>query len=294
MPRFSVVIPTHNRAATLRFALADVLAQGFTDFEVIVVVDGSTDTTVTDLADLSDRRLHVIVREPGGPCRARNVGAAAARGEWLVFLDDDDRVQPDWLCVLEQHSNDTKVGMVCCATTLVDEEDNFLGLAFPTQLGALYGNAEAQFAPAAFAVRKSLFEAVGGYDPLMTWGENFELGLRLTIAGQARGLQIAIDRRSPIRWTRRPKATPPNRAQDVYGGAVRMLESHGDRLADHQDMLWTTLSIAGVNAARLGLMRDAQRHLARAARVRPGRVKSWLRLAVVLSPRFARRVWRDD
>jgi glycosyltransferase involved in cell wall biosynthesis len=294
-PRFSVVIPTHDRAVSLRLALDDLFAQELADFEVIVVVDGSTDSTTTELSRISDPRLQVVARKNEGPCRARNAGAAAARGEWLVFLDDDDRVAPDWLAIFEEHVRDPEVGLVCCGTMLVDERGNGLGSARPVRLGPLYGSATAQFSPGAFAMRRSLFEAAGGYDPLMTFGENFELGLRVGMLCQARGLQIATDDRCPVRWTRRPGVAPSAaRTRALYGATEHMLEKHAERLRTDRQALWETLSIAGVNAARLGLLRDARRYLARAVRVRPTRAKSWLRLTAALSPRLARRVWGDS
>jgi len=280
---------------SLQLALDDVFAQGFADFEVIVVVDGSTDSTTTDLSRISDPRLQVVARENEGPCRARNAGAAVARGKWLVFLDDDDRVAPDWLAVFEKHAQDPGVGLVCCGTMLVDERGNVLGSWLPVRLGSMYGGVTAQFSPGAFAMWRSLFEEVGGYDPLMTFGENFELGLRIGILCQARGLQIATDDRSPVRWTRRPGSPPsPAHTRALYESGEHMLEKHAEGLRKDRQALWETFSIAGVNAARLGLLRDARRYLARAVRVRPTRAKSWIRVTAALSRRLARRVWGDS
>lgn len=89
MPRFSVIIPTYNRAALLRDALASVFAQRFADFEVLVVDDGSTDDTGTVLAELADR-ITVLRQDNRGPGAARNAGCAQARGRYLAFLDSDD------------------------------------------------------------------------------------------------------------------------------------------------------------------------------------------------------------
>jgi glycosyltransferase involved in cell wall biosynthesis len=288
------VIPTCNRAESVQRAVEDVLAQQFADFEVIVVVDGSTDSTVADLSRITDLRLSVVARERGGPCRARNAGAAAAQGEWLAFLDDDDRVTSEWLAVFDEHSRASDVGVVSCAVARVDDRGGALRVATPGSLGPLYGNIEAHFFAGTFAVRKALFDEAGGYDPLMTHGENVELGLRLTIVCQAHRLRVTTDPRVPVYWTLRPKPPPSERAHAIHGAAVRMLDSHAERLRSDRVAWWTTLSVAGVNAARLGLIRDARHYLARAARVRPGHPKSWLRLAAVLSPRFAGRVWRDD
>lgn len=83
----SVIVPTHNRPVMLAAAVASVLAQRVTAVECIVVDDGSAPPA--DLA--GDRRLTLLRRdEPGGPAAARNLGLAAATGDVVAFLDDDD------------------------------------------------------------------------------------------------------------------------------------------------------------------------------------------------------------
>lgn len=88
MPLFSVVIPTYNRLSLLKEALASVGAQTFTDCEVIVVDDGSTDGTAEWLRQ--QPRLRSFVQTNRGPGAARNRGAKEARGKYLAFLDSDD------------------------------------------------------------------------------------------------------------------------------------------------------------------------------------------------------------
>src|SRR5262245_55735540 len=89
MQMFSVVIPSFNRVALLGSALNSVFAQSFTDFEVIVVDDGSTDQTMQYLRAFRDRLA--AIRQPNqGPGAARNRGARHAVGAYLAFLDSDD------------------------------------------------------------------------------------------------------------------------------------------------------------------------------------------------------------
>jgi len=89
VPLFSVIIPTYNRRELLRQALASVLAQTFTDYEIIVVDDGSTDGTREWLATVSDQ-VRVLIQENRGPGAARNLGIQNAVGEYVTFLDSDD------------------------------------------------------------------------------------------------------------------------------------------------------------------------------------------------------------
>lgn len=106
-PRFSVVIPTYNRATSVAQTLASVFAQTLTDIEVIVVDDGSSDDTLAALARIDDPRLVVVAQQNAGPAAARNHGVRRARGDYVAFLDSDDRWSPRFLAVaqqtLEQH-----------------------------------------------------------------------------------------------------------------------------------------------------------------------------------------------
>ncbi len=90
-PHVSIVIPTFSRPVATRRALDSVVAQTFTDFEVIVVDDGSPDQATDYLKDTGIERL-TFMRHPmnRGPAAARNTGIGAAKGRWIAFLDSDD------------------------------------------------------------------------------------------------------------------------------------------------------------------------------------------------------------
>ncbi|HAS88827.1 MAG TPA: glycosyl transferase [Desulfovibrio sp.] len=96
-PKVSVIIPTYNRAERVCRAIDSVLAQKFTDFECLVVDDGSTDDTVARLAEYIDPRLKGLIRQNGGVSAARNFGIANSNGEFIALLDSDDEWVPDKL-----------------------------------------------------------------------------------------------------------------------------------------------------------------------------------------------------
>ncbi len=90
----SVIIPTYNRAAWVAEAVASVLAQTWRDFELLVVDDGSSDATLEALAPWREQLICLRTRENRGVAAARNLGARAASGRWLAFLDSDDLWRP--------------------------------------------------------------------------------------------------------------------------------------------------------------------------------------------------------
>lgn len=96
----SVVIPAHNRSKSISAAIESVVAQTWSDLEVIIVDDGSTDDTVHVVEEWagSDSRIHLVrLDQRRGAQAARNTGIWAARGEWIAFLDSDDQWLPESL-----------------------------------------------------------------------------------------------------------------------------------------------------------------------------------------------------
>ena len=95
--KISIVIPLYNKAPYVRRALDSIAAQTFTDFELIVIDDGSTDDGAAIVEKYLDRRFRLIRQANAGPGAARNVGIAQARGEFIAFLDADDEWLPNYL-----------------------------------------------------------------------------------------------------------------------------------------------------------------------------------------------------
>ena len=127
----SVVIPTHSKRALLQRTLAALDAQELpagTEWEIVVVNDGSTDDTGAWLEQAGAQpgsRLRVVTPPANvGRARARNLGAEAARGRWLVFLDDDIVAPPGLLAahleLLGRHPTDGTIGYAVTAPELVD------------------------------------------------------------------------------------------------------------------------------------------------------------------------------
>ena len=95
---FSVVIPLFNREREILRAIRSCLSQDFSDFEIVVVDDASTDRSAAAVERVADDRVRLIHRAKNrGECPTRNAGATAALGEWIVFLDSDDELLPGCL-----------------------------------------------------------------------------------------------------------------------------------------------------------------------------------------------------
>lgn len=105
-PFFSVIIPSYNRALFLKIAVSSVLTQTFDDYEIIVTDDGSTDNTqeiIKSIQKKTDKNIRYFYRENKGPAAARNLGISQAHGEYISFLDSDDRFREDKLKISREY-----------------------------------------------------------------------------------------------------------------------------------------------------------------------------------------------
>lgn len=114
LPYFSVVIPLYNKEKYIKRTLYSVFNQTFSNFEIIIIDDGSKDKSCEIIKLISDPRIRLIRQENGGPSKARNRGIKEAKGEFIAFLDADDEWLPEKLKKqYEFHSENTDVVWSC-------------------------------------------------------------------------------------------------------------------------------------------------------------------------------------
>jgi glycosyltransferase involved in cell wall biosynthesis len=184
MPKVSVVIPAYNAMTYLPKTLDSVLQQTCTDFEVLIVNDGSTDEIAAWFATVTDDRVRLISQANQGLPGARNTGITEAKGEYIAFLDADDLWAPT---KLEQQVQclDAKpeVGLVYAWTLLIDRHGNSTGTVTAAQvegnvwekllLGDVVGSGSAAM------VRRSCFDRVGLFDRELTSIEDCDMWVRI-------------------------------------------------------------------------------------------------------------------
>jgi len=190
----SVIVPAYNAEKSLPTLMASLSKQTYQDLEVTIVDDGSTDKT----ASLVEKSGFSLIKTEGnrGPAHARNVGAAASRGAFLVFTDADCVPRPDWLEEVAAWLGDGRVDALMGRVVL--EESNWLGntisaLGFPAggRVGFdkiwkvdAAGNTTS-FSTCNCAVRKEVFRTVGGFDESFPYpgGEDSLLARNIVAAG---------------------------------------------------------------------------------------------------------------
>lgn len=113
-PKVSVIVPVYNAEKTIERCVTSILDQEFTDLELILMDDGSTDGTATILDAIAsqDPRVHVVHKENTGVSDTRNAGLDLARGEWIQFLDADDWISPEATKLLVRSAEENDCDMV--------------------------------------------------------------------------------------------------------------------------------------------------------------------------------------
>jgi len=193
-PTFSVLIPAYGTEAYIAAAIESVLAQSRTDWELVVVDDGSPDRLADVVARyLSDSRIRLIRQRNAGVAAALNRAAAASKAPYLVKLDSDDFLLAGYLqavaSVLDARPD---VGVVSCDAFVVDEacgriQRRTYRCAFPRDIHCqphrLARLLEQNFILAIATIRRTMFTAVGGFDDDPRVIEDWDLWLRLVAAG---------------------------------------------------------------------------------------------------------------
>ncbi len=195
MSLISVVIPTYNRGRSVGRAIESVLTQTYSNVELIVVDDGSTDDTRNVLRRYGER-IRVLHQRNGGPAAARYAGARMSRGTLLAFLDSDDVWLPAFLdrcAAVLQRAGDA---VPCCISNALLERvigkhntsfDN--ATLFPRHSDGLWWNVTevlvTRFVQTCqtTVIRRGAYEKAGEFDPTLRYDEDHDLALRLSLLG---------------------------------------------------------------------------------------------------------------
>lgn len=192
MPLFSIVIPLYNKEKDIAATLRSVFAQTFTNFEVIVVNDGSTDGSENEVRQFNDNRLIYIKTENRGVSKARNLGIEKANGEYIAFLDADDYWFPDHLETLQQLITQyPDAGLYATNYNFIHPNGNIQHTNFNTLGPNFSGIVDNAFRhslkdrlmwTSCVAVRTEVFATVGVFDTSITLGAGEDTDMWIRIA----------------------------------------------------------------------------------------------------------------
>lgn len=189
----SVVIPLFNKGPYVTRAIDSVLHQTVSDFEMVVVDDGSSDDGAEIVATYLDDRIRLIKQENQGVSAARNRGINEARSDFIAFLDADDEWEPDHLeTLLRLNSNNPEAGAYATSYSIVESE----GLVQKAQIKGLLPEpwegimpdyfrsaslGEPPICSSSVAIRREIFEKVGFFKVGESFGEDQDLWGRIAL-----------------------------------------------------------------------------------------------------------------
>jgi glycosyltransferase involved in cell wall biosynthesis len=234
-PCISVIIPTYNRCWILKEAIDSVLSQEYTDFEIIVVDDGSNDATAALLSAYGDQ-ITTIYQGNSGVSAARNAGILMAKGKYVAFLDSDDMWLPEKLsCQVDFFQSHAEA--VICQTDEIwirngvrvnpkNRHKKPSGMIFEPSLQLCL------VSPSAVMIKKSLFDAVGLFNEAFPACEDYDLWLRIGLYYPI----YLIERHMVVKRGGHDDQLSRNPGLDRYRiqSIVKILENHQLTPAYHQ------------------------------------------------------------
>ena len=182
-PKVTVILPTHNRAHLVGEAIQSVVSQTYSNWELIVIDDGSTDKTreAVEAFAQRDRRIRYVFQRNRGVSSVRAKGVELAQGKYVTFLDDDDAFYPEKLEIqvefLEQHPT---VELVYSYVDMVNGEKDFLR-TWPTRPAVDFVGLirECTIQPNSLLVRKECFERLGSFRTDLRSCDDYDMWLRI-------------------------------------------------------------------------------------------------------------------
>jgi len=202
-PLVSVIIPTYNRMEHLQLAIESVLSQTFSDFELIVVDDGSTDNTKEMISQKYLDKLTYVWQENQERSTSRNNGVSLARGKYIAFLDSDDFWEKEKLSILVSNLEDprNKDYILACSSVWRTDLQGSRLTAFPSgriknlpdmSLEDFFEGPKIYASPSNMLIRTEYLRKAGGFDPSIFYGEDWDLIIRLRSLGKFLYIDIPL------------------------------------------------------------------------------------------------------
>jgi len=231
MPLISVIIPVYNGARTIRETIESVLNQTFSDFELIIINDGSTDSTLEVVESIQDSRIKVFSYTNAGQPASRNRGIAKAVGEYISFIDADDLWTAEKLeYQLKALQNNPQAAVAYSWTNYIDETGKILNLGShltvegdvfaPLFLSDFVGSGSNVL------IRAQAFKEVGSFDESLSNAHDWDMWLKLA----AKYHFVCVPKRQILY-----RISPGSMSSNVWGmeaSCLRVIERAAEHLPD--------------------------------------------------------------
>lgn len=287
MPYFSIIIPSFNRAQILDNAINSILLQSFTDYEIIIVDDGSKDNTKEIVNKyLQDSRVRYYYQNNKGVCAARNLGATHAKGKYLLFLDSDDQMTTDALNLfylsVDENNPDVLYGDMISLnsntkTSVIKKARN------PNS----NNHGSGIYIPGAFCLTLSIFNKVGGYDESIHYGENTELKFRI----QGTNPTVTFLDKPVLIYEASLDGGSKN-LQNKIKANIYVIEKHSSYFQKNKKLKRLYLQNIAVAYVKLNQLKNARKYFWKAFSVQYNNPKTFIRFIISLFPFLPNKIWK--
>ena len=282
MAQVSVIIPTYNRAGFLGGAVKSVLAQSFTDLEILVVDDCGSDDAAAVVESFGRAEVRYLRHDRRRGCAAaRNTGILESSGEYIAFLDDDDEWYPEKLArqMSAMLASPAELGGIYTGYFIVNREDGQIrGQMVPTECGDIYATLLAGNCvggSSCMLLRRSCFDDIGLFDERLSSFEDHDLWLRA-----ARKYRFDCIREPLLRYFVHGDRVWTN-AEALTQGLDLMLRKYGYAAAFRKKCGTYYLAL-GVQHCEANRFNAGRKALMRAARLNPLAMQSYGYLALAM------------
>ncbi len=239
---FSIIIPLYNKSALVKRAIDSVLLQQTsTNFEIIVVDDGSTDDSSKWVKQYTDIRVQYYYKENGGVSAARNYGIAKSKGEWVLFLDADDEFLDGAFNVFLAMIQKYPAQRIFVAAqrngvpkTFSDDGCHLTNFPFWKLWNRMFYPR-----PGVLLVHKSVIDKLGGFDERMSFFEDYEFGLRMLSYGSVVYTGKAVVDYNQAQEGLSSKLLPINREMAYYIPTIIKKASFWKKMLLYENLLFT-------------------------------------------------------
>jgi len=191
LPLLSVVVPVHNDGCRIHRALNSLCGQTYSDFEILVIDDGSTDETAQVVREFRDNRIRYVYKEHTGRPETRNLGIQEAEGEYIAWLDSDDEATPNRIrALLDVVRTQPQVDVVHSSALIANDEGDLIEYRryedfTREELPSLLFHGLVGICPllqSTTMVRRNLYDEIGGYDPYFLRCQDYDFWVRTAAA----------------------------------------------------------------------------------------------------------------
>lgn len=246
-PLVSVVMPVYNVQDFVEESINSILSQSYSNFEFIIINDGSTDNTLDIIESQSDARIVLIKnKENKGNYACRNIGCRLAKGKYICVMDGDDIAMPNRIGKqIEFMENNTSLLALGTTFKIVNSEIQYKPTEYELiKICLLFNN---MFLHPSLMIRKSVLQQIGYYDETFYYASDYDLVCRIALMGKIVNLSDVL---MQYRKHRNQISTSKRREQGDYANEIRLkyLKSCGFKLSTTEQNLFILL-LSGVDIA---------------------------------------------